>query len=187
DRGMKVDRAARPKVDFARAHRLFMSMLRSAMAAADDADQNSLRIAEAAMLRDDDESYEAMMARAGAWSHHDWFQAHKERNLIRREWAEFFGSYDLLLCPVAATPAYMRDIVTPRQQRKILVNGSEEHFRDQFFWAGLASLSYLPATVAPAGLTASGLPVGIQIIGPYLRDRETIAFARLVGAAAGGA
>ena len=35
----------------------------------------------------------------------------------------------------------------------------------RFFWSGLASLCYLPATAAPIGLTAAGLPVGLQIIG----------------------
>jgi amidase len=65
------------------------------------------------------------------------------------------------------------------------VNGALEKFRDQFFWAGPASLAYLPATVAPAGMTESGLPVGVQIIGPYLGDRETIQFARLLGAVSG--
>ena len=47
-------------------------------------------------------------------------------------------------------------------------------------WAGLASLSYLPATVAPIGLTSGGLPIGVQIIGPYLEDRTPIHFAKLI-------
>jgi amidase len=47
-------------------------------------------------------------------------------------------------------------------------------------WADLANVSYLPATVAPIGLTSDGLPVGVQIIGPYLEDRTTIHFAKLI-------
>lgn len=47
-------------------------------------------------------------------------------------------------------------------------------------WAGLVNVSYLPATVAPIGLTSDGLPVGVQIIGPYLEDRTTIHVARLI-------
>jgi Asp-tRNA(Asn)/Glu-tRNA(Gln) amidotransferase A subunit family amidase len=44
---------------------------------------------------------------------------------------------------------------------------------DLFGWAGLASACYLPATVIPVGRTG-GLPVGMQIVGPYLEDRTTL-------------
>jgi amidase len=46
--------------------------------------------------------------------------------------------------------------------------------------------SYLPATVAPVGCTSAGLPVGVQIVGPYLEDRTTIDFARRLGDVIGG-
>ena len=51
---------------------------------------------------------------------------------------------------------------------------------NDLFWAGLCGLVYLPATVAPAGLTAKGLPVGVQIIGPQYGDKSCIAFAGLL-------
>jgi hypothetical protein len=41
-------------------------------------------------------------------------------------------------------------------------------------------LPSLPATVAPIERSASGLLIGVQIIGPYLEDRTTIAFAALI-------
>jgi len=59
-------------------------------------------------------------------------------------------------------------------------------YAEQLFFAGLASLSYLPATAAPIGLTAEGLPVGLQIIGPEGEDPTTIAFARLLATEIGG-
>jgi len=34
-----------------------------------------------------------------------------------------------------------------------------------------------PLPVAPAGFTSGGLPVGIQIVGPYLEDLTPIQFA----------
>jgi amidase len=40
--------------------------------------------------------------------------------------------------------------------------------------------------VAPVGRTAAGLPVGIQIMGPYLEDATPIEYARLIAAVVGG-
>ena len=59
-------------------------------------------------------------------------------------------------------------------------------YAEQLFFAGLASLSYLPATAAPIGLTGEGLPVGLQIVGPEGEDPTTIECARLLEADVGG-
>jgi Asp-tRNA(Asn)/Glu-tRNA(Gln) amidotransferase A subunit family amidase len=57
---------------------------------------------------------------------------------------------------------------------------------DQILWTSLATCAGLPAAVAPVGVTRGGLPVGIQIIGPYPEDRTVTDVARrptdLVGA-----
>jgi amidase len=44
----------------------------------------------------------------------------------------------------------------------------------------MASLCLLPATVAPLGFSTTGLPVGVQIIGPHYGDRTTIEVARML-------
>jgi len=53
-------------------------------------------------------------------------------------------------------------------------------------WPELATTPGLPATVAPIDRSQSGLPIGVQIIGPYLEDRTTIAFAGLIEREFGG-
>ena len=73
-----------------------------------------------------------------------------------------------------------------REQRLISVNGKPRRYDEQLFWSAPASLSYLPATAAPIGLTAEGLPVGMQIIGAEGHDLTTIEFARLLAAEIGG-
>jgi amidase len=40
--------------------------------------------------------------------------------------------------------------------------------------------------VAPAGLTADGLPVGLQIMGPDLEDATPIDFAERIASVVGG-
>jgi amidase len=91
-----------------------------------------------------------------------------------------------LLTPVAATAAFGHDHNPSRDERRVNVNGTSVPYAEQMFFAGLASLSYLPATAAPIGLTAEGLPVGMQIIGPEGEDPTTIEFARLLAAEIGG-
>jgi len=53
-------------------------------------------------------------------------------------------------------------------------------------WTTLAIVAGLPVTVAPIGLSASGLPVGVQIIGAPFEDRTTIDFARGLAKITGG-
>ena len=65
------------------------------------------------------------------------------------------------------------------QRRRALLLG-------QLFWAGLATASFLPATVAPAGLTPEGLPVGVQIVGPEFADLSTIWLAGQLAGLIGG-
>ena len=50
----------------------------------------------------------------------------------------------------------------------------------------VASLAGLPATALPAGRGKTGLPIGMQAIGPHLEDRTTIAFAQLFEREFGG-
>src|SRR5262249_31200917 len=57
-------------------------------------------------------------------------------------------------------------------------NGRRVPATDQLFWAGYPGMAHLPGTVAPAGRTKAGLPVGIQIVGPQYGDRTCIQMAR---------
>ncbi|MGH7333099.1 MAG: amidase family protein [Candidatus Rokuibacteriota bacterium] len=112
--------------------------------------------------------------------HRDWLAANEARHQMRWKWAQFFKEWDLLLCPVASTAAFLHDHVGERYERTIVVNGKRVPTTDQLFWAGYSGVCFLPSTVAPAGLTATGLPVGVQIVGPQYGDRTTIAFAQLL-------
>jgi amidase len=52
---------------------------------------------------------------------------------------------------------------------------------DMTRWISHATAACLPATVAPIGFTAAGLPVGVRLVGPYLEDLTSIDFARRPG------
>ncbi len=93
-------------------------------------------------------------------------------------WRRFFRDFDLLLAPVTITNAFphVRDDVS-FPDRRLSIGGAEVPYRHLQVYPGLAALSGLPATAFPAGRTGTGLPVGLQAIGPYLEDLTPIAFA----------
>lgn len=94
------------------------------------------------------------------------------------KWARFFEQYDILITPVALTAAFPHNHREPVSSRRLGVNGKKKFYLDNLAWIALATVAGLPATVAPVGLSDSGLPVGIQIIGAEHEDYSTIAFAK---------
>jgi amidase len=83
------------------------------------------------------------------------------------------------------TPAFPHDH-SFRATRLLDIDGKQVSYNDQIVWASVATLFGLPATVAPIDHSESGLPIGVQIIGGYLQDRTTIAFAGLIEREFGG-
>jgi amidase len=106
----------------------------------------------------------------------DWLTS--AQKTIQAKWDAFFKQYDVLLAPVSLTVAFPHNHEGSLMTRSLMVNGKETRMFNNMTWARIAIVSGLPATAAPVGLSDSGLPVGIQIIGAKLEDRTTIAFAR---------
>ena len=127
-----------------------------------------------------------MALRASTASYKEVFDANQQREHLRWAWHDFFGRFDVLLMPITATPAFPHDQSEPMPARTMRINGVERSYFGQLFWAGLATASFLPATVAPAGLTPEGLPVGVQIVGPEFADLSTIWLAEQLAGLIGG-
>jgi amidase len=119
-------------------------------------------------------------ARFATLRHRDWLRANEKREQLRAVMAEFFRDVDALLMPVAVVPAIAHDHSEPLADRVIRTSSGSRPYLDMFGWIALPTVTYLPATVVPVGLTAAGLPVGLQIVGPFLEDRTTLAVARWV-------
>ena len=130
-------------------------------------------------------SYRNLVDHAAHITHREWFALDQQRDKYRRAWAEFFEEFDLLLCPAAASTAFVHDHEGERPDRTIDIEGSQEPVVDQLFWAGWSCSVYLPSTVAPVGLL-DDLPVGLQIVAPHLQDRRSIQFASLIERELGG-
>ena len=118
-------------------------------------------------------------------SHRDWIRTDRQRAAIAGQWRALFQEYDVVLCPVMPNVAFPHDH-RPMMQREIVIDGKTLPYGHQGIWAGPATVSGQPATAMPIGVSAEGLPIGAQIIGPYLEDRTTLEFARLAEREFGG-
>src|SRR5207249_9592350 len=83
-------------------------------------------------------------------------KASRVRTLLRRDFLEVFRQVDLLICPTTPSPAF-------RLGEKI--DDPLEMYLTDIFTATI-NLAGVPALSMPCGFTASGLPIGCQIIGP---------------------
>jgi amidase len=123
--------------------------------------------------------------RAGG-SHRAWLRNDEHRAHLRRIWDEWFEDYDALLCPVMATPAFPHNQAGTFGTRTIEINGDTRPYDDLVSWTGLIGVLGLPSAVPPVGRTPGGLPVGVQVVSPFLRDREAIQLAGILAEVSGG-
>ena len=70
--------------------------------------------------------------------------------------------------------------------RRVDIDGKPYPYPDQLAWPGIATLPGLPATAIPIGQSAHGLPIGVQILGPWLEDRTPLRLAELIEREFGG-
>ena len=97
-----------------------------------------------------------------------YLQAQKARTLLINQFNELFGKYDSLIGPVAPTTAF----------------GIGENSSDpiKMYLGDImtvpTSLAGLPAISVPAGNSKSGLPIGVQLMGPRQSEAKLLALAR---------
>jgi amidase len=138
-------------------------------------------------LSPSDYSLQAERLRGTVMRHREWLAADAARLQLQQQWHAFFLEFDVVLYPSAAVPAFMHDHSEPIENRHLDIDGKTYPYYDVcFIWADPATTCGLPATAAPINRSPAGLPIGMQIIGPYLEDRTTIAFAELLQREFGG-
>jgi amidase len=182
--GVSVDERARPAVDMSQAFSTFQALMIPLMASGFPL--SVYESLEKQARSEDPRSERGAYARYVTATHRRWLSANAKRAAYRVQWAEFFKRYDVLLCPVISVPAIAHDSERPQLDRTITINGKSIPYRASQYWTGLITLAHLPATSAPIGRTREGLPVGIQIVGPYLEDRTPIDFADKLSKLIGG-
>jgi len=101
----------------------------------------------------------------------DWVEADLVRNALGRRMMEFHQRYDLLLTPTMPVPALPagQDLNDP---------GRERHWIDWSPFSYPFNMTRQPAASIPCALTAAGLPIGLQIVGPLYGDDRVLRAAR---------
>jgi len=133
-----------------------------------------------------DGSYEAKKALAWTAPHKHFLAASGARMAARAVWQEYFRTHDAFLMPTTFVPAFPHDHSQPIEKRILRTPAGPRNYSDLAFWISFATLTGLPATTAPVGFTREGLPVGIQIVGPYLEDATPIDVAGRLADVIGG-
>jgi len=185
DAGAQIEEAP-PPVSMADSIRLHRMLLKGVSTSGLPDDAFAFLQRYAAEAAPDDHSVRADHARWLTMTKRDWNVANEERAQARARWAEFFADHDAFLSPTILCTAIEHDHHPDMEARVITVNGQERPYWDQVCWIAPAGAAYLPAVSVPAGCSASGLPVGLQVVGPYLEDRSVLELSRRIAEVLGG-
>jgi amidase len=139
---------------------------------------------KAEKISDGSDAYVA--AHAYASSVKEFQDALWRRVQTQEAWRVYFRGVDAFLIPPAFVPAFPHNHTTPMRSRILQTPDGLRRYEELRFWISFATLCGLPAAVAPIGSTPSGLPVGVQIIGPYLEDSTVIDIADKITQVVGG-
>jgi amidase len=184
--GVSVARRSPLLPDFAESSRLYMRMLLSLLGASFLPELFAGAQAAAAQLSPADNSLTAERLRGIVSSHRAWLLDDRARARLRAQWRELFKNFDAVICPIMPTPAYPHDHAPEQEKRRINIDGKQYPYPDQMAWPGIATLPGLPSTAIPLGLSKEGLPIGVQIVGPWLEDRTPLKLAELIEREFGG-
>lgn len=180
EEGVRVDYEARPDFSLEKVADTFMALLQSALAGGVSRDTIEY------YAKETDDTPVARTKRLFAIRHREWLSYNERRLQMRRKWEEFFTKWDAILLPVMPCAAIPHDHSEPQAGRIAWVGGEQRPYWDLVTWMAPAGACYLPVTVIPVGQLEDGLPIGIQVVGPYLEDRTTLDLAKHLLALVGG-
>src|ERR1044071_5883674 len=114
--------------------------------------------------------------RGSSWSASDWANALAQRTTMFRRAQALFRRFDFLLSPTISRPALdaSHDADAPIEiggEVAGSVRGAWYPYTFPF------NLSGHPAVSLPCGWSSDGLPIGLQIVGPWSADRRVLALA----------
>lgn len=103
------------------------------------------------------------------WTAEELTSARLARKALNNKMWRFMADYDLLLTPTLAVPPFPLYSQGPEV--------IDDHLVPSLAWLGFCfpiNMTGQPAASVPAGFTADGLPVGLQIVGRHLADADVL-------------
>ncbi len=108
------------------------------------------------------------------------------RQRLKDRLAQFFETHDAILMPIDPTPPIPHLTEIPFQAREIDVDGKTFPYVSMLSWIAPATALHAPSIAVQAGRTKSGLPVGVQIVGPWRGEDRLFDYAAALEDALGG-
>ncbi|MEE9313133.1 MAG: amidase family protein [Rhizobiaceae bacterium] len=102
--------------------------------------------------------------------------ANLNRTILYHRMREFLHGHDVLACAVVGLEPTDVEVEFPKQ----VAGEAMSDYIDWLRFSFLATTTGLPAIAVPCGFTKSGMPVGIQLIGPPRGDAKVLAVARVI-------
>ncbi|MFZ0800668.1 MAG: amidase family protein, partial [Terriglobales bacterium] len=102
-----------------------------------------------------------------------------QRDIVRMQVFEQMRDYPILLCPVAAIPAFRHG------ERSWRIDGKTVQYLDAWSYTEWFNLLGTPAVVVPVGQSPEGLPIGVQISAPPWQEELVLEVAAAVEQACG--
>jgi aspartyl-tRNA(Asn)/glutamyl-tRNA(Gln) amidotransferase subunit A len=116
----------------------------------------------------------ASLSRSQSWTIPRFARALRYRRALEEAVAALFRDVDVLLLPTTAVAAFAAEGPMPME-----IDGRDASHCGPVPFTMLANLCWNPAVSVPAGLTADGMPVGLQIVGRRHADHVVLRLARL--------
>ncbi len=108
------------------------------------------------------------------------------RRVARGVWQAYFRAHDAFLMPTALVAAFPHDQAGTPLMRVLATPRGERPYVDLCFWTSFARWPACPRRPRRSASPPGGLPVGIQIVGPYLEDATPIDLAGRLADVIGG-
>jgi amidase len=190
--GARIDEQTRPEINVETSDDIYVAMLASTVSESMPEEVLAETERVGRELDAGPRSYPTRFAKAVRLTHHEFLALAEQQHQLRRAWARFFESYDVILCPIMPTVAFLHDQSgdgpghIAQYSRTTTVDRQQVPYLNGLQWPGLVTVAHLPATAIPTGRRIDGMPMGLQVVGPYLEDRTPLRFAQLAEQALGG-
>jgi Asp-tRNA(Asn)/Glu-tRNA(Gln) amidotransferase A subunit family amidase len=110
----------------------------------------------------------------------DLIHAWIDRDTLRAELLHEMDTHRVLICPVASVPAFRHG------ERTWTIDGTRVSYLDAMSYTQWFNVLGNPAAVVPAGVSAEGLPIGVQVVGRPFEEELVLTVASSIEQRAGG-